>query len=74
MRRLKQFLSESRTCDYAEIIFDADGDLTSLNNIQVRFYKQCTKSGSLKIRWQFHLLIMISVLSFLSERKFIIML
>lgn len=36
MRRLKQFLSESNTCDYVEIIFDADGDLTSLNNIKVR--------------------------------------
>jgi hypothetical protein len=23
-------------CDYVEIIFDADGDLTSLNNIEVR--------------------------------------
>ena len=36
MRKLKQFFSESGDCDYVEIIFDADGDLTSLNKIEVR--------------------------------------
>jgi hypothetical protein len=36
MRKLKQFFSESSICDYVEIIFDADGDLTSLNSIKVR--------------------------------------
>ena len=36
MRKLKQFFSESGDCDYVEIIFDANGDLTSLNKIEVR--------------------------------------
>ena len=39
IRRLKQYLSESKSCDYVEMIFDADGDLTSLNNIKVRLCK-----------------------------------
>ena len=43
IRRLKQFLSESRICDYVEMIFDADGDLTSLNNIKVRLINPTAK-------------------------------